>query len=254
MRRRQLLAGAGIALGGYCCGAHAATENRKRIFGCVLPVPESGAYLDRSTKAKVYVTGQEEIISKSGDPIFDSALALTLAHIADTFNVLPGFAYYEDDEAQNAYATQAVRLANADGTVLFGTNLLKKLLSGKDNPDVAVAAVCAHEFGHVVQFKLGLDKKVGADQPTVKRVELQADYLAGYYAGLRRRSNPNYPSAVFALTQFNHGDNRTTFEGHHGTPEERGQSVAKGFEASYQRRLPVAAAIEESTRYVMAIK
>src|SRR5688572_6143282 len=119
MRRRQMLSAAGAALGNYCCGgAHAAPGNQEPLSGCVLPIPRSDSYLNRSTKPKLYVTGQEEIISRSGDPVFDAALAQTLAHIADTFNVLPGFAYYEDDEARNAYATKAVRLVNADGTVL----------------------------------------------------------------------------------------------------------------------------------------
>lgn len=254
MQRRQWLAHAGALMGGACCGCGPVRAQPHRIFGCVLPAAQSATYLDRSTKPKLYVTGQEEIIHKSGDSVFDAALARTLAHIAKVFEVLPGFAYYEDDEAHNAYATSAVRLVNADGTVLFGTNLLKTIMRAKEAPDVAVTAVCAHEFGHVLQFKLGLDKRIGAGQPTVKRVELQADYLAGYYAGLRKRSNPNYPAAVVALTQFNQGDHRTTSESHHGTPQERGQAVSVGFEASFKRQLTLAAAVEESTRYVMAMR
>ena len=252
MNRRQALT-RGIALGGFCCSLHAQPVARPRIFGCVLPGPKAGAYLDRSTEARVFATGQEEIIPKSGDPIFDAALARTLAHIATTFDVLPGFAYYEDDESSNAYATPVARLRNIDGTVLFGTNLLKTILSAKESPDVAVTAVCAHEFGHILQMKYKLDKQFAGD-PTVKRTELQADFFAGYYAGLRKRSNPSYPAAVFALTQFNMGDDRTTFEGHHGKPEERGEAVAKGFTASYQQGLSLSAAIEASKSHVMAIR
>ena len=252
MKRRELLA-QGIALGSCCCGVHSAGQPRPRIFGCVLPVASAGPFLDRSSESRLFVTGQEEIIPKSGDPLFDAALARTLAHIATTFEVLPGFAYYEDDEARNAYATRVPRLTNADGTVLFGTNLLKSIMIAKENPDVAVAAICAHEFGHVLQIKLGLDQNF-AREPTVKRSELQADFLAGYYAGLRKRANPDFPAAVFALTQFNLGDDRTTFEGHHGKPEERGAAVTNGFLASYQQRLQVSAAVEASTHYVMAIK
>jgi len=143
---------------------------------------------------------------------------------------------------------------NADGTVPFGTNLLKTMMAGKDNRDVAVTAVCAHDFGHVLQFKHKLDQQLRAGQPTVKRVELQAGYFAGYYAGLRKRAYPNYAAAVFAMIQFNQGDNRTTFEGHHGTPQERGDLVSNGFEAAYRRGLSLGEAIAEGTRYVVALR
>ena len=252
MKRRQVLSH-GIAMAGLCCSLHAHPNARPRIFGCVLPQPQAGTYLNRSTEARIFATGQEEIIPKSGDALFDAALALTLAHIANTFEVLPGFAYYEDDEASNAYATSAARLRNADGTVLFGTNLLKTILSNKENPDVAISAVCAHEFGHILQMKHKLDRPFAGDQ-TVKRAELQADFFAGYYAGLRKKANPDYPAAVYALTQFNLGDDKTSFEGHHGRPAERGEAVSKGFEASFNQNLTIGAAIEASARYVAGIK
>lgn len=252
MKRRQIFA-YGIAVGGTCCSFSVFPQTRPKIFGCVLSEPKAEPYLNRSSEARIFATGQEEIIPRSGDHIFDAALAHTLAHIATTFNVLPGFAYYEDDESHNAYATQAARLKNADGTVLLGTNLLSTILAKKENPDVAVTAICAHEFGHILQMKLGLYKEFSGDA-TVKRTELQADYFAGYYAGLRKRSNSNYPAAVFALTQFNMGDDKANFEGHHGKPAERGDAVSNGFAASYHQNLSLGAAIEASARYVRAIK
>lgn len=240
-------------MAGMCCGLPSHSSARPRIFGCVLPEPSAASYLNHSTNARVFATGQEEILPNSGDALFDEALAHTLAHIANTFSVLPGFAYYEDDESKNAYATSAARLRNVDGTVLFGTNLLKTTLASKENPDVAVTAVCAHEFGHILQMKHGLDKQFAGD-PTVMRSELQADFFAGYYAGLRKRAAPAYPAAVYAATQFNLGDDRTTFEGHHGRPAERGRAVSEGFQASFGQNLPLAAAIEAATRFAAAIK
>jgi hypothetical protein len=35
-------------------------------------------------------------------------------------------------------------------------------------------------------------------QSTVRRVELHADFLAGYFAGIRKRSRESYPAEVFA--------------------------------------------------------
>src|SRR5262249_15312009 len=150
--------------------------------------------------------GDKPIIYNSGDKNFDFALAQTLSKISRTFGVVPGFAYYDDTGAPNAFATPKVRLKNRDGTVLMGINLFRQLRNAPDSPEVAIAGVCSHEFGHIVQYKYGLIEKVNAGQPTIKRSELQADYLAGYFAGVRKRERPSYPAAVVAVAQHGSGD------------------------------------------------
>jgi hypothetical protein len=91
--------------------------------------------LRTATEQRLYATGREPMVMSSGDKTFDAALAMTLSRISDELQVLPGFAYYDDSEGENAYATDVVRLKNADGTVLFGTRYLKRLLSLPENPD-----------------------------------------------------------------------------------------------------------------------
>ncbi|MBA5639801.1 metalloprotease [Duganella sp. LX20W] len=193
------------------------------------------------------------MIPRSGDRSFDLALARTLAAVSETLKVLPSFAYYDDYDGLNAYATPKVRLVNADGTVLFGQRLLSRLMSGKESPEVAVAAVCAHEFGHILQFKRGLDKVVGAGQRTVKRVELQADFFAGYFAGVRKLQRPNFPAAVFAMTQYHFGDNMVNDPGHHGTPEERGAAISKGFEIAYREKRSLSEAIQAANNFALSL-
>ena len=121
--------------------------------------------------SRLYITGEEPLIEKSGDHDFDYALAHTLAKISQIFDVAPGFAYYDDYDGKNAYATKHIRSYGVDGTVLVGQRLLDRLRSGNDHPDVAVACVCAHEFGHILQYKLQLNDKVSDGQKTVKPVE-----------------------------------------------------------------------------------
>jgi predicted metalloprotease len=135
----------------------------------------------------------------------------------------------------------------------MGVNLLRTLRRGAESPEVGVAAVCSHEFGHILQFKYGLIERVNAGQTTVKRSELQADYFAGYFAGLRKKERPTYPAAVVAVTLFSVGDTAFTEPGHHGTPAERGAAVVKGFEASFRSNKSLSEAIQESTSYVMTI-
>ena len=206
--------------------------------------------MSTATRERLYETGHEPMISSSGDRDFDFALAQTLARISDEFSVLPGFAYYDDYDGENAFATPSLRSRNADGTVLFGKRLLKRLLATAESPDAAVAAVCAHEFGHVLQFKRKLESRINEGQTTIKRVELQADFFAGFFAGIRKRERPDFPAAVFALTQFNFGDDDLNDPEHHGTHEERGAAISRGFDAAYRAHLPLPDAIEASVTYV----
>lgn len=170
-RRRTI--GGGIALltlGGTCACADAA--GREYSAGCLIGDAHFEAITRENESSGFFPRGNEPMFPKSGDPNFDYAIAQTLAKLSAEFQVLPSFAYYRDDAGQNAYATSRARLSRSDGTVLMGSGLLRTLRKGKEHPAVAVAAVCAHEFGHILQFKLGLIDKVNAGQKTVRRSEL----------------------------------------------------------------------------------
>jgi hypothetical protein len=200
------------------------------------------------------MTGNEPMIPRSGDRDFDYALAQTLGMLSDTFGVLPGFTYYEDESERtaNAYATQVNRLSHGNGTVLMGIKLLQKHRTGEQHPAVAIAGVCSYEFGHILQFSKGLIDTVNAGQPTVKCAELQANYFAGYFAGLRKKQHPDYSASVVAATQYEFGE-FSTERGHHGTPEERGAAVVRGFEAAFRENKNLNDAIQESTNYVLRL-
>lgn len=251
--RREFLLGGFLTVVfglGNACSCFAQPVRRTKNYGCILSADEASQYMDDGTDTRLYITGNEPMIPRSGNKDFDLALAQSLAKISTMLEVLPGFGYYDDYDGVNAYATPRVRLNNADGTVLFGQRLLERLLSGQEHPDVSVLAVCAHEFGHILQFKHGLDRIVGNGEQTVKKVELQADFLAGYFAGRRKLERPSFPAAVFALTQYNFGDNMINDPGHHGTPEERGAAISRGFEVAFREKSNLSEAIQISTNYV----
>ena len=249
-RRETIFGGALTIL--WCAGAtcaHAQTIGGREVKGCMLADPAADILLNRSSPPWLSMSGAEELFPKSGDKDFDFALAHSLSAMSETFQILPGFCYFDDSEGMNAYATNRVRLNRGDGTVLFGQRLLRRLMGQREHPDVSVAAVCAHEFGHIMQYKRGLDRIVRGDSPTVKRVELQADFFAGYFAGVRKLSRPQYPAAVYALTQHNFGDNMVNSPQHHGTPQERADAIVQGFEAGFRQRKSLAEAIDISTNY-----
>jgi hypothetical protein len=254
-RRFGVVGGALFIISGLVPGNKAFGQHSRHnpIYGCMLPRREVGIFFETATEARTYITGDEPMIPKSGDSQFDYALAQTLGKISQVLDVGPGFAYYDDHESANAYATDVPRSNGADGTVLFGQRLLKRLMASNDYPDLGVATVCAHEFGHILQYKHKLDKIVGGAQATVKRVELQADFFAGYFAGVRKKERPSFPAAVFAMTQYNAGDDMINYPSHHGTPDERADAIVRGFETAFTRGRSLSEAIETSISYVTAL-
>jgi hypothetical protein len=87
--------------------------------------------------------------------------------------------------------------------------------------DVAPQAILAHEFGHQVQFQLG----VNTDQSTPegsRETELMADAYAAYYLSHARGASMQWKRVrQFLQVFFNVGDCQTTSPGHHGTPNQR---------------------------------
>jgi hypothetical protein len=250
--RREIALGGLLSIGWLAapcaCGAPAAAAPHG--FGCMLADEEADAVLAQGATA--FGPGSAPTIVSSGNRELDYALAQTLSRLTDTWNVLPGFAWFDDAAAPNAFATSRRLLSRGDGTVLFGRRLLQRCLKAREHPDVVVSAVCAHEFGHIAQYKYGLSKRLGANQTTVKRNELHADFLAGYFAGVRKMDKPGFPAAVYATTQYSFGDHRVDSARHHGRPEQRAAAIVKGFETAFRDRHSPAEALQIGLKYVAA--
>jgi hypothetical protein len=243
-----------ILSGSLPCICRAEEVRTRHTFGCVLDDDEVDQYLSPSTKVQLLAfTGNEPIIGSSGDREFDYALAQTLSRITDTFRVLPGFAFFDDFDKPNAYANPTSRLGRRDGTVLFGQHMLRRTLAWPESPDAAVTSVCAHEFGHILQYKLNLKRTLLAGQSTTKRLELHADYLAGYYAGLCKLRNSNYPAAVYATFMHSGGSYNANHPKFHGLPDERAAAVVRGFEVAYRERRNLGEAVQIGVNYVMTL-
>jgi predicted metalloprotease len=135
---------------------------------------------------------------------------------------------------------------------VFGNPLYREIIGRREHPEVGIVAICAHEFGHIVQYKHGIDRVLIVNN-SVKRLELHADFLAGYFAGRRKLEMPDFPAAVFALTQYSFGDSNYGDPEHHGTSDERGAAVVAGFDSAHRMRESFATAVETGIRYVQQV-
>jgi hypothetical protein len=235
------------------CGAGPAIADAA-YHGCTLNASEMSTRVEPEAMTRLYGLApppQRGELHGSGDPMFDRALAVTLAKISDVFAVLPGFAFSERINL-NAFASKNPSLGRPDGSVIFGNPLYREIIGRREHPEVGVVAICAHEFGHIVQYKHGIDGLLVANN-SVKRLELHADFLAGYFAGRRKLEMPDFPAAVFALTQYTFGDNNYGDANHHGTSQERGDAVVAGFDAAYRARESFDTALETGVRYARQV-
>jgi hypothetical protein len=252
LTRRETVLGGALTLVWCTCACAQDRPRGRHGFGCMLDPEEAEPFLATATEAQYFDKPHEQLITSTGDREFDYALAQTLSKLTDVFGVLPGFCYYDDYDGDNAYATTASKLQRADGTVLYGKRYFVKCMAQGEAPEAVVTATCAHEFGHIVQYKHKLNKRIDQGQPSVKRSELNADFFAGYFAGIRKLQKRDYPAAVFATNRYARGD--IIFDkNHHGTPQERAAAVVRGFETAYRERRNFSDAIEIGVNYVVRL-
>lgn len=95
--------------------------------------------------------------------------------------------------------------------------------------DVAPQAILAHEFGHQVQFQLGVFGTVSSPA-AARRTELMADAYSAYYLSHARGASMQWKRVQqFLQVFFNIGDCQVNNDGHHGTPTQRMASALWGY-------------------------
>ena len=247
--RRELLAGGVLTI---AWRGHAQSQQIPQA-GCMITDDRLRGIVGTQPGVFSFDIDRDTVLNGSGNKDFDRALAHTLANICDHFAVLPGFAFFEDGTNPNAFASPSKRLGRTDGSVVFGRELFQQIMAKPEHPEVGIVAVCAHEFGHIAQYKHGLQSQLIGPAGQVKRLELHADFLAGYFAGLRKLQMPSFPAATVAMTQFNYGDTALSDPNHHGTDQERGAAVVAGFQTAYHDKKDFSSALEAGIQYVHQI-
>lgn len=166
--------------------------------------------------------------ASSGNDSLDRALIAEVKKVDRIFQINPGYRFLQDSNGPNAYATTQTHVAGTWGTVLFGLTLLGRELQ-TDYGGAAIAGIAAHEGAHIFQYANNLSAKLRA--ATAQPTELHADFLAGYYFAKTGRTERSL--IVFARSLFQKGDYQYNSRDHHGTPQQRVDSMRAGYAASH---------------------
>lgn len=171
-----------------------------------------GCNLSRQAKQ-----GMPNLIVGSASP---DDLGSEISLLNTRFRVRPYFAFYDDSDDPNAYASPDLYDENfPDGTVLFGKNL-RASLEGNSHGRLITASILAHEWAHIKQYQ---KKKI---REWVVQDELSADFLAGWYFRQTGRSDADLKIVESSFGGL--GDTEYTNPEHHGTPRQRGGTFRLG--------------------------
>jgi hypothetical protein len=197
-------------------------------------------------------SGFGNLVRSTGDRDVDVALDKAIKRLADTFGVYPGFAFFDDGDSPNAWATTESLVPDRKHTVIFGLGYYRKWLQ-YDPSGVSVLSVIAHEFGHIMQYESGRYQQIKGDLPTSKRIELHADYMAGYYIGILKRKNPNasFWKAGDKFRRIGTYDEKNP--DFHGTPHERVAASQQGFSVGFYDGRGAQVAFELGMGYVATV-
>jgi hypothetical protein len=250
-RRKALIFGSACV----CCGARSAsswpgdqTDNRNLPSGGCYLLPEQAA--SRANNRSMF-SAMEESYS-TGDQDLDRKLGRALARAAQFFAINPAFGFYHEMNAQASDEVSA-NIPRTWGTVLFGMPLFKQELTVHDRSGMTILSIIAHEFGHIVQFKKRARERMLVGQSTVKRLELHADILAGFFLGARKRENPQLSFYTAGEVFHRIGDHNFNSQNHHGTPDERAAASNLGFQHGTNGSTDLDQLFQIGVNYVMRL-
>lgn len=227
MHRRTLISFLGASVLCPCHGTALALDHDQVDIPCALNISSSDGTSEMPRGFLPWSPARDGVDATSGNANLDSALGVLLVHMSRFFGVQPQFGFIWEEQGPNAFATAYNANNFVDGTVAFGRELLDIEIS-KANGDFAVMAICAHEFGHIRQYRDRYIPRIEANLPGYC-VELQADFAAGAFVAYWRRMMR--PEHLLRIGDTWAGLGSTDFNnpGSHGTSVQRVRAIEAGF-------------------------
>jgi len=228
-RRAMLLGAASTATNQLLVSGVRATTAHLHSSGCIV-CRAANMRLMRSNGIVASSDQSIEILDSSGDAATDHFLGIALRRLALTFEVSPGFGFYDDSRAPNAFATESTVFPNSNGTVLMGRILFSKLLLQSSDNGMTVIAICAHEFGHIYQLANKYCDQLKAMDVTDRPIELHADFLAGFFLARRKKDHSDLELQQVGEAFYKAGGTDFINPQHHGTSLERITAIEAGYQ------------------------
>lgn len=142
----------------------------------------------------------------SGNPFVDGFVIAEAKKASQFFSVNGTLYFLNDLGAPNAYARETSPFCsgsscNFSPTVMIGVGILNRTLNDPSTGRPAMRGIIAHEIGHVLQMFNGCRLR-GV------KMEIQADFLAGYYLSSQNVSNmglQQFATLLKSLASPTHG-------------------------------------------------
>jgi hypothetical protein len=163
--------------------------------------------------------GKSDIIESEPDEILPHDFITTADMIRNFFAVNCKFRVYSEKETSGAKTFCSCTGNGCESTVFVGKKLLQEYRQGFSTKD-GLWGIVAHELAHVLQCSNNISL-TGAQR------ELHADFLAGYFLGVKMRIQLTNISE-FSGELFRRGDFQFNDRQHHGTPEARVRYMLSG--------------------------
>jgi hypothetical protein len=228
--RRSVLLGASATASSLVMMSRArATTTQPHFGGCVVCRAANMKFM-RSNGIVAPSDQSIEILDSSGDTATGHFLGVALRRLALTFDVRPGFGFYDDRRAPNAFATPRSVFPDSNGTVLMGQLLFSQFIRQSNDDGMTIIAICAHEFGHIHQLTRGYYDPLRALDVTDRPIELHADFLAGYFLAQRKKDHSDLELGQVGEAFYKMGDTNFNNPKHHGTSDERIAAITGGYQ------------------------
>jgi hypothetical protein len=262
-RRSFLRTAGGCACAALTCRLATTAKAAPRYFeGCFITSDGYREY--RSQRAGAYhvsdgLFARNRHFRTTGDSSMDRDLDRALGIIADLLGVNPAFGFYDPARFQsgvsegnimNAFAThENTDIPGTSGTVAFGWDLFQKEFYQHDNSGTSIMAIAAHEFAHILQGQRGYLSDIRTGYPL--KSEINADFLAGYFLGVRKRRVPSlrFQKAGDLFIRLGNSANRDPRRTH-GNSTERLNSAEAGFRVAYVKNGSLDDAVRAGLEYV----
>lgn len=211
MRRRDVLYSLATVAAATAIPACPSCAAASRARGCWLNASDGSISLDG-------------VAATSGRADVDALCRQEVPSLTAAFGTTATLLFYDDRDAQNAFATTEIGdPSKPDGTVFIGTTLAAGMMDAyAASGGLPLVGIMAHEWGHLLQFRKNVGRAWGV------HFELSADHLAGWYLA---RTRPDLDRRKDEVTQLFASLGSTTGFAHpdfHGSPKQRSRMLLTG--------------------------